>query len=126
MTTISKRIRNEVTDLEHQIWRALRESGSAILPYLSSDCIMLLHDRKLLDPSSLKQYLTSEFKPWAFYEMHDLKVVEVDMMAAVLCYKVTALKEGKGERMYEGVASSVWKQIASGDWKLCVHHQTLA
>ncbi|KAI9859740.1 MAG: hypothetical protein M1813_006457 [Trichoglossum hirsutum] len=132
MSTISKRVRAAVTDLEHQTWRALRESGGALLPYLSSDCVLLLHDGQMLDSSTsptLSQYLNGEFKPWASYEIYDVRVVEIDMMAAVICYGVTASRarrHGKAPRVYEGVASSTWRQDASGDWKLCVHQQTLA
>ncbi|KAH0551671.1 hypothetical protein GP486_007112 [Trichoglossum hirsutum] len=131
MSTISKRVRAAVTDMEHQAWRALRESGAAFLPYIASDCVLLLDDRQVLDSKSspsISQFLEEEFKPWASYDMYDVHVVEIDMMAATICYGVTATRAtrpGKTPRVYQGVASSTWRQDAGGDWKMCTHQQNL-
>ncbi|KAH0541552.1 hypothetical protein FGG08_003964 [Glutinoglossum americanum] len=124
MNTISERIKSTITDLEHQTWRAL-----PLLPYLSTDCVLLLHDHQMLDSAtspSLAQHLTSpSFRPWASYSMYDVKVVEVDMMAAVICYGIRVEERlGRKLRAYEGVASSTWRQDAGGDWKMCVHQQS--
>jgi len=131
MSSIRKRVISAVTDLEHQLWRAFRESSSAVVPYLAHDCVMLFHNGEILDSSSrpsLTQYLQSgELIPWASYEMFEVRVVEVDMMAAVICYRVVTTRSAGGVlKAYEGKVSSTWRQDASGDWKLCVHHQTLA
>jgi ketosteroid isomerase-like protein len=131
MSSIRKRVTDAVTDLEHQVWRAFRESSSAVVRYISSDCVMLFHNGEILDSSSqpsLREYLESdELIPWASYEIFDLRVVEIDMMAAVVCYRVVTTRALGGGllKTYQGRVSSTWRQDASGDWKLCVHHQTL-
>jgi ketosteroid isomerase-like protein len=132
MSSIKKRLTAAVTDLEHQIWRALRENSSAVVPYLAKDCIMMFHDGEILDSQtdpSLTEYLESEeLAPWASFEIYDVRVSEVDMMAAVVCYRMVA-KRAVGRsgalKTYHGRVSSTWRQDASGDWKLCVHHQAL-
>ncbi|KAI9786971.1 MAG: hypothetical protein M1839_005202 [Geoglossum umbratile] len=130
MSSISKRVKEAVIDLEHQVWRALRESGSAVLPYLAPECVMLVNDQDILDSKSkpsLQEFLESEFRPWTSFDIYDIHVVEIDMMAAVVCYKVIASVQrgAKPPRIYQGLASSTWKQEASAEWKLCSHHQSL-
>jgi len=128
---ISQRVRDAVTDVEHQSWRAVAMSGKALLPYLASDCVMLFPDGRILGRDtkpSLKQNFESDtYRTYASYNMEDIRVVEVGMMAAAITYRLTAAKtprEGKKSKRFTAVASSMWRQEASGDWKLCVHQMT--
>ena len=36
----SKEFRTRLTDLEEATWRALQQSGAAMIPFITKDCIM--------------------------------------------------------------------------------------
>jgi hypothetical protein len=131
--SISQRIHDDVLNVEHLVWRALKESGPAALDYLDDECAFLMFDGTILghkSKPSLKKYLkSSDFKPWLTYEMSDVQVVEVDLMAAVIYYRAVVSRievPGKKPQTYNLIVSSTWKQIASADWKMVSHQQTLA
>jgi len=128
---ISQRVKDAVTDVENQSWRAVMKSGKALLPYLAPDCVMLFPDGRILDdktrPSVKQNFESDDYRTYASYDMEEVRVVEVGMMAAAITYRLTLARtprEGKKPRQFKALASSMWRQEASGDWKLCVHQLT--
>jgi Domain of unknown function (DUF4440) len=125
MSTISQRIKNSVTVNEHAVWRALSTSGAALLPFLADECIIIHRDGKILSssttPSIKKTFESDDYVPFLNYKIEDVEVVEVDMMAAIIVYKVTAERQG-GE--YQAIVSSTWRQNAGADWQMCAHQET--
>jgi ketosteroid isomerase-like protein len=128
MPAIRERVAADVTKLEDDIWTALTSArpGDALLPLLDPECVlhfpnspMLAHDT---DPT-LKEILQDSkmFKRWMEYGIQDLRVVVIDLMAAVVCYRVQASRDGK---TYRALCSTTWKQGSDGDWKVCCHAQT--
>ncbi|MCV5111496.1 hypothetical protein OFM52_30025, partial [Escherichia coli] len=65
-------------------------------------------------------------EPWAGFRFHgDPLVVEIDLMAVALVYKVslyTVDKKGKGTREVVASVSSSGRQTAGADWVLVAHH----
>lgn len=112
--------------MEVHAWRALRESGEAVFEYIDDECTMAI-DGRILDAETkppLKKYLKKEFRPWATYEMHDVRVLEIGMMAASVIYKVTATRiesMDKPPQQYSLICSSSWKQGADAEWKMVTH-----
>ncbi|KAJ7685282.1 hypothetical protein DFH06DRAFT_37212 [Mycena polygramma] len=121
--SINERLKKDVKLLEVHMWRALRDSGPAVFEYTIEDdeaCTFAI-DGKVLDSKSeptLKDYMENTYKPWTTYEMHDIRVIEVGLMAATTVYKVTAKRDDKD---YTLLCSSSWAQGADAEWKLKVH-----
>lgn len=110
--------------LEDQTWRALQHSGSSLLPFLSTDCIMQfplgLKVSTTTDPSLKDIMLSDSFIPWLRYTLKDVVVTELAREAALITYRAEAvrppLEEGRGSRNVEfnALCSSVWRLDAEG------------
>jgi ketosteroid isomerase-like protein len=124
--SINERLQADVKALEIHVWRALRESGPAVFEFATDDCTFAI-DGKVLDEDSeptFKEYMENTFKPWTTYEMHDLRVVEIGLMAATTVYKVTAsrlISDNKPPKKSTLLCSSSWAQGADAEWRLKVH-----
>lgn len=83
--SINDRLQKDVKSLEVQMWRALRDSGPAVFEYTAEDDCTFAIDGMVLDKKSeptLKEYMENHYRPWTTYEMHDLRVIEIGLMAA--------------------------------------------
>lgn len=130
LDTISKRNHHAAREVETLLWRALCDSPEAAKEYLADDCIMINplfagSDEPMsrdTDPSIDKVLEGGE--PWTGFRFHgDPLVVEIDLMAVALVYKVTLFRSGrKGTREIVATVSSSWRQTAGADWVLCAQH----
>ncbi|KAJ6509015.1 hypothetical protein C8R45DRAFT_969604 [Mycena sanguinolenta] len=124
--SIHDRLKKEVKSLEIHMWRALRDSGPAVFEYTTDDCTFAI-DGLVLDKDSeptLKEYMEKTYEPWAKYEIHDLRIIEVGMMAASAVYKVTASRivdDNKPPEHYTLLCASSWAQGADAEWRLKMH-----
>lgn len=141
MSTISARIENAVTEMEHCHWRTRCNNCSGLLDseYLDPKCVFLIpglgdYDNGGVLSSKSDPKLTEELEDeklpvWSHYEMKNVEVIEVSMMCAVICYRLSAKKiVEKGPKkgtvvQYEALCSSSYKQLASSKWKMCTHHE---
>ncbi|KAK3392323.1 hypothetical protein B0T20DRAFT_53438 [Sordaria brevicollis] len=134
LDTISKRNHHAAREIETLFWRCLCDDPSAAPEYMAEDCILinpLLSSHpyttplsKNSEPSLLEVFEKAE--PWAGFRIHgDPLVVEIDLMAVALVYKIslyTLDKKGKGTREVVASVSSSWRQTAGADWVLVAHH----
>ncbi|KAK1772288.1 hypothetical protein QBC33DRAFT_3595 [Phialemonium atrogriseum] len=135
LDTISKRNNAAAVEMETLLWRAMCESPEAAKEYLAHDCVMINPllagtDRALgkeTDPS-VSDALEGAGGKWAGYRFRgDPQVVEIDLMAVALVYRVSLFRKGrKGVREVKATASSSWRQTAGADWLLCSHHVAFA
>ncbi|KAJ6547661.1 hypothetical protein B0H19DRAFT_1166749 [Mycena capillaripes] len=119
--SINDRLQKDVKSLEVQMWRALRDSGPAVFEYTAADECTFAIDGMVLDKKSeptLKEYMENQYKPWDTYEMHDLRVIEIGLMAAATVYKVTARRDNQRKTL---LCASSWSQGADAEWKLKMH-----
>ncbi|KAK0740475.1 hypothetical protein B0T18DRAFT_209847 [Schizothecium vesticola] len=124
LDTISKRNHHAAREVETLLWRALCDSPEAAKEYMADDCIMINplfagSDEPMsrdTDPSIDKVLEGGE--PWTGFSFHgDPLVVEIDLMAVALVYKVTLFRSGrKGTREIVATVSSSWRQTAGADW----------
>jgi len=131
LDTISKRNHHAAREVETLFWRALCDSPEAAKEYMAKDCIMInplfAGTSKPMNNESeptIDQILEGA-EPWTGYSFHgDPMVVEIDLMAVALCYKVTLFKKSSKGGTKEVVASvsSSWRQTAGADWLLCAQH----
>jgi len=134
LDTISKRNHHAAVEVETLLWRALCDSPDAAKEYLADDCIMInpLFSgsnepmSKSTEPS-IDQVLEGG-EPWTSFRMHDKpQVVEIDLMAVAVLYRVSLYRHGKkGVQEVEATVSSSWRQTAGADWVLCAQHVAYA
>ena len=135
LDTISKRNHHAAREVETLFWRALCDSPEAAKEYMAADCIMInplfagssKPMSKDTEPS-IEQILKG-CEPWTGFSFHgEPLVVEIDLMAVALVYKVTLFRASRKGGIREVVASvsSSWRQTAGADWLLCAQHVAYA
>ncbi|KAK0706993.1 hypothetical protein B0T26DRAFT_790561 [Lasiosphaeria miniovina] len=139
LNTISKRNHAAAHEVETLLWRALCDSPEAAKEYMAEDCIMI---NPLFAPGGSTEPMGKDTdpsvedvlaggEPWAGFRFHgEPLVVEIDLMAVALVYKVSLFRQSskKNGGMREIVASvsSAWRQTAGADWLLCAQHVAYA
>ncbi|KAI9657514.1 MAG: hypothetical protein M1831_004130 [Alyxoria varia] len=119
-----KYFRQEIEHQETQTWEALKSSGTALIPFLSQDCVMIFPGSTIFSAHSkpsLNEILYTPMKPWIKYDMKDVHVVQLGQDAAQISYSVEAHRK---DSAYTAMISSVWRREA-GVWKMVLHQQTL-
>ena len=128
--SISDRVRDSVTNMEHQFWRARLDKGSSMIEYLDPECVFISPTDGILTSSSsptLQEKLEDDnSKTFSTYEIQDVEVVEISMMAATACYRLVASKtNGTGQQTeYRALCSTTWKQGSNSEWTMCVHQES--
>ncbi|KAK3344276.1 hypothetical protein B0T25DRAFT_522247 [Lasiosphaeria hispida] len=135
LDTISKRNHAAAREIETLLWRALCDSPEAAKEYMAEDCVMINplfagSDEPMgKDTSPSIEEVLKGGEPWTGFRFHgDPLVVEIDLMAVALVYKVSLFKASKkgGIREVVATASSSWRQTAGADWLLCAQHVAYA
>jgi hypothetical protein len=135
LDTISKRNHQAAREMETLLWRALCDEPESLKEYLAHDCVMI---NPLLAPGGSTTPLSKDTHPnvvdvlqagagrkfHGFRYHGDPLVVEVDLMAVALVYKVSLFRHGRKGGVREVVASvgSTWRQTAGADWLLVAFH----
>ena len=135
LDTISKRNHHAAREMETLLWRALCDEPESLKDYLAHDCVMI---NPLLAPGGSTAPLSKDTQPnvvdvlqagagrkFTGFRFHgDPLVVEVDLMAVALVYKVSLFRQGRKGGVKEVVASvgSTWRQTAGADWLLVAFH----
>jgi ketosteroid isomerase-like protein len=132
LDTISKRNHAAAIEIETLFWRALCDSPEAAKEYMAEDCVMI---NPLFAGSAEPMSKTTEpsiddilegAEPWSSYRMHGTpEVVEIDLMAVAVLYRITLYKQpkkGGAIEEVEATVSSSWRQVAGGDWVLVAQH----
>ncbi|CAK7211273.1 hypothetical protein SBRCBS47491_001067 [Sporothrix bragantina] len=126
--------------MDTQLWRALCDEPASAVAYMAKDCVIT---SPLIPPvegdedkgtsvvagKEEVEKALSDMPPLLSYKFHDIKVVQIDLMAVAAVYRVTVSrrKEGGGKDKrdeiedLEMVAHSSWRQTAGADWELCGH-----
>ncbi|QSZ37647.1 hypothetical protein DSL72_008746 [Monilinia vaccinii-corymbosi] len=126
--TISQRIEKAMYELEHQTWRCRLDKPSALLEFIDPKAVFASPEYGILtndsDPTLKETLEDDDMRTWSSYEIKDMKIVELSMMAATVVYDVTASitdEKGSQKGIYKAYCTSCWKQEASADWKLCTY-----
>lgn len=127
---------SEIKACEHKTWDALCKSGSALIPLLAEDSIMLFPGGMILSKQSkpsLESVLTSEmFVPWQKYTISEDEIRFLDSHATstLITYRVVAERTGEeNPTVFQALCSSTWRRINqserdSGRWEMVSHQQT--
>ena len=78
---------------------------------------------------NLKEVMTSEaFVPWDTYDMSDATVTALGLDAALITYKVIALRPKVGApddgQPFRALISSIWRRSPGANWLMVLHQQT--
>lgn len=116
-------LREEIISLECATWEALKRNGEALIPFLSSDCVMLFPGAPILsstsDPPLTDILMRPDMKPWISYKMSNVHVLDLHG-AASISYEVVAQRH---EQEYKASITSIWREDRGG-WRMCLHQQT--
>jgi hypothetical protein len=134
LDTISKRNHHAAVEIETLLWRALCDSPEEAKEYLAKDCIMInplfsgSNEPMSRDTEPSLDQVLEGGEPWTSFRMHGQpKVVEIDLMAVAVLYRVSLYRQGKkGLQEIEATVSSSWRQTAGADWLLCAQHVAYA
>jgi hypothetical protein len=114
-----------ICTLEHRSWAALCESGSALLPLLSTNPVMIFPGDNLFTATSsptLHDVLRDpSFKPWKSYTLSHDEVIQLGEKSALVYYRVEATRDAE---TFRAICSSAWV-MEGEEWKMASHQQTL-
>lgn len=114
-----------ICTLEHRAWAALCESGSALLPLLSTNSVMIFPGDNIFTATSSPTLHDAlrypSFKPWKAYTLSHDEVIALGESSALVYYRVEATRD---EKTFRAICSSAWVQ-EEGEWKMASHQQTL-
>ncbi|KIW89093.1 uncharacterized protein Z519_10578 [Cladophialophora bantiana CBS 173.52] len=128
-------LHDTILALEDSTWRALTNSGVALLPFLSRDCIMLFPLGMKVSAKTtpnLEDVMRSDaFVPWKQYQMSDVEITQLGSEAALISYRVNATRrhitddDDMRQDEFKALISSTWrKDPEAGRFLMCVHQQT--
>ncbi|OJJ96921.1 nuclear transport factor 2 family protein [Aspergillus aculeatinus CBS 121060] len=128
MAPIHERIRDDLLAMERRLWTALTSAdpGPEIKKMSNDDANFLFPKRDILtlqskDPS-LSEALKPPFHHFEEYELKDVRVLIIDLMAGTVTYKINARLRGKIH--FNGTGSTTWSQGSDGEWRIVVHQET--
>lgn len=114
-----------ICDLEHRAWTALCHSGSALLPLLSANPVLIFPGDRILtatsSPTAYEILQDPAFEPWTGYTLSHDEVLPLGDSGALVYYRVEATREGT---QFRAICSSAWV-LEDGEWKMASHQQTL-
>jgi len=128
MPEVRERVKADVTKGEGTLWTALTSArpGEALVEILAPECVLNFPNSPMLSKDtepSIEDILSNPntFKRWDQYGMADLRVIVLDLMAAVVCYRVQAQRD---RTVYRALCATTWRQDSDGEWRVCCHSQT--
>jgi hypothetical protein len=130
--SIYERMRSDLILKERGLWTALTsaDAGHAITKMCRPDATLIFPNKEILCLDKViagKQGAwldNSNFSDHRFddFTLEDLRVVAVDLMAAVVTYKVVGTR---GSSKYTALAATTWAQDSDFDYHLVAHQETL-
>lgn len=111
---------HEIEELERHGWEALSgPDGAAFYEELMADDGLMVFPGLTLDKAATVRAIAGE-RPWAWFEMDDVRVVDAGD-TAVVSYHATSQRDAQGE--YRARMSSVYVR-RDGRWRLVLHQQS--
>lgn len=128
-------LHDTILNLEDATWTALMDSGAALLPFLSRDCVMFFPlglKVSYKTTPDLNDVLRSEaFVPWRRYRLSEVDVSALGPDAALISYRVFATRQhitqddDESQDEFRALISTVWrKDPEAGKWFMAFHQQT--
>ncbi|PYI07346.1 hypothetical protein BO78DRAFT_91459 [Aspergillus sclerotiicarbonarius CBS 121057] len=125
--SIHERIREDLLGKERRLWTALTSAdpGPEIKKMCNEEANLLFPKREVLhlySKPSISEALKPPFHHFEEYELQEVRVIVIDLMAGTVTYKINARR---GQDMFRGTGSTTWSQGSDGEWRIVVHQETL-
>ncbi|KAE8148879.1 hypothetical protein BDV25DRAFT_10412 [Aspergillus avenaceus] len=127
MAPIHERIRQDLLIKERSLWTALTSADPGPeIEKLSNDEANLLFPKTpiltLDGEPSMKQMLKPPFHHFDAFQLSDVRVIIIDLMAGTVTYTINA---SRGKESYHATGSTTWSQASDGEWRIVTHTETL-
>lgn len=127
MPSIHDRIREDLLDKERALWTALTSAdpASAVKKLCNPEVNLMFPQMQILtleDDSNFQDAMKPPFHRFDGYQLDEVRVIILDLMAGIVTYRVRAVR-GKSE--YRATASTAWSQGSDGEWTIGSHQETL-
>ena len=117
MTAIAR----ELEEIERHGWQALSgPSGADFYDELMADDGLMAFPGAVFDKQATVRAI-ADARPWATFEMSEVRVIEASPQTGIVTYRATAQREG--EAPYHALFTSVYAR-RDGSWRLMLHQQT--
>lgn len=124
MPPIHERIESEIVAQERTLWTAITSADpKPELERLSSPNAVFLFPKKgIVTVDDLGETFTNKFHKFDEYDLQDVRVIVIDLMAGTVTYRIRATQNGQE---YVATGSSTWGQGSDAEWRLIAHQETL-
>lgn len=127
MPSMHDRIREDLLNKERALWTALTSAdpAPAVQKLCNPEANLMFPQMGILtleDESTFHEALKPPFHRFDGYQLDEVRVIIIDLMAGVVTYKVRAVR-GKNE--YRATSSTTWSQGSDGEWRIACHQETL-
>ncbi|KAL2818155.1 hypothetical protein BDW59DRAFT_129225 [Aspergillus cavernicola] len=125
MPAIYDRIEEDLIAQERTLWTTLTSADPA--PELAErlchpESILLFPKKDIITVDQLEEAFSQPFHRFDEYDLQDVRVIVIDLMAGTITYRIRASRGGK---QYLATGSSTWGQGSDGEWRLISHQETL-
>lgn len=122
-----ERIREDLLLKERALWTAMTSAAPApaVQKLCNPEVNLMFPQMPILtleDQSTFEKALEPPFHRFDGYQLDEVRVIIIDLMAGVVTYKVRAMR---GKREYLATGSSTWSQGSDGEWLMAHHQETL-
>ncbi|KAJ5724229.1 hypothetical protein N7488_002264 [Penicillium malachiteum] len=126
MPDIHDRIREDLMNKEIELWTALTSAEPAppIIKLSNPEANFLFPKKEVLtlqDERRFRKALRPPFHRFDSYEMLDIRLIIIDLMAGTVTCKVHALRDNK---KYRVTSHTTWSQASDGEWRIVTHQET--
>ncbi|KAF9887347.1 hypothetical protein FE257_010342 [Aspergillus nanangensis] len=127
MAPIHERIREDILAKERHLWVALTSAspGPEVERLSNEEANFLFPNKPVLtldgDPDLSKE-IAPPFHHFDHYQLEEVRVIVIDLMAGTITYKINAIHHGKP---WIGTGSTTWSQASDGEWRIVIHQETL-
>ncbi|BCS29962.1 nuclear transport factor 2 family protein [Aspergillus puulaauensis] len=124
MPAIHQRIESEIIAQERTLWTAITSADpKPELERLSSpNAVFLFPKKDIVTVDELGETFTNKFHRFDDYDLQDVRVIVIDLMAGIATYRIRATQNGKE---YVATGTSTWGQGSDAEWRLMAHQETL-
>ncbi|MEU4193715.1 nuclear transport factor 2 family protein [Kribbella sp. NPDC026611] len=117
-------IREELLELEGQMWQANREGEGGFYARNLRDDAVVVSKYGVMGKAATVAGIQANRNPFLKTDRSEERVVVVDEHTAIVSYKVDVVALVNGAEVeLPSYATSVWNN-AAGEWKLVFHQQT--
>ncbi|OJJ42819.1 hypothetical protein ASPZODRAFT_1260759 [Penicilliopsis zonata CBS 506.65] len=127
MPSMHDRIREDLLLHERSLWTALTSAdpGPAVEKLCNEDANLLFPSLPILhleSEPSIKEAMAPPFHRFDSFSLGEVRTIVIDLMAGVVTYTIHATR---GRKEYNALGSTTWSQGSDGEWRICVHQETM-